>query len=154
MPGFAERADQLQLEGFVALGWPEVGNIGEWGPTREEFRRQFEKLHGYNATPGGIAAAAGMLFNFVHVMSVGDLAVSPSPLGGVVRIGRITGEYEYKPEMWVDYPAMRRVEWITEIPRGDLSGDVRKSLKSQRSLFRARAGERDLQRLATENTSV
>jgi restriction system protein len=138
----------------VALGWPEVGNIREWGPTREEFRSQFEKLHGYNATPRGISAAAGMLFNFVHVMRVGDLVVSPSPLGGVVRIGRITSEYEYKPETWVDYPSMRCVGWIAEIPRGDLSGDVRKSLKSQRSLFRVRAGERDLRRLASEHTSV
>lgn len=94
LQGFAERADRLQLQGFVALGWPEVGNIGEWEPTREEFRNQFEMLHGYSATPRGIAAAAGMLFTFVHIMSVGDLVVSPSPIGGVIRLGRMAGEYE------------------------------------------------------------
>lgn len=149
--GFAERADQLQQQEFVALGWPELGNIGEWRATREEFCEQFERLHGYNATPRGIAATAGMLFNFVHVMRVGDLVVSPSPIGGVIRIGRIVGEYEFRPDMWSEYPAMRRVKWTSEIARAELSEVARKSLKARRSLFRVRAGEHDYRKLAAQS---
>lgn len=90
---FAAKAESIQQLGYIALGWPQLGDIGQLPAGRDAFRCHFQEHHGYNASERGISAATGMLFRFVHEMKRGDLVVTPSPAGGIVRIGGVASEY-------------------------------------------------------------
>lgn len=149
--GFAERADQVQRQGYVAVGWPEMGDLNPLMTTRDDFGRSYRERFSPNQSILSEAAAVGMLFRFVHEMKIDDLVVTPSPIGGLVRVGRIVNHYEHNPHLWADYPNVRRVEWIACIPRGDLDADLRKSMRSQRSLFHVQAGADEIRRIVSEH---
>jgi len=151
MNGFAERADEVQRQGYVAVGWPELGDMSALMPARDDFRRSYRERFSPNQSIRSEAAAVGMLFRFVHEMKIGNLIATPSPTGGPIRIGRIVNHYEYNPGLWADYPNLRQVKWIACIPRGDLDPGSRKSLRSQRSLFRFQAGADEIRRIASSH---
>ncbi len=153
MTGFAERAEEVQRQGYVAIGWPEMGDMSEWPPNRGDFRRGYRECFSPNQSPRSEAASVGTLFRFTHEVKIGDLLATPSPTGGLIRIGRVVNHYEYKPALWADYPHVRQVEWIAEILRANLDHGLRKSLKSQRSLFRVQAGADEIRRIASRNSS-
>jgi restriction system protein len=123
-----------------------------WQAIRGDFRERFRDLHGYGASARGVGAAAGMLFRFVHEMKIGDIVVSPSPLGNLIRVGRVAGDYAHDPTIWIDYPTLRSVEWVAKIDRGDLTDAARSSLRAQRSLFRVQAGAEEFRRIALLNS--
>lgn len=144
-----EQAENLQRRGYVAVGWPDIGDLSELPEDRAAYRERFRESYGESASASAIGASVGMLFRFVHVLHLGDLIVSPSPLGRVIRIGRISGGYEYLPSLLDEYPNVRSVEWLTEVPRGELGQEARRSLRAQRSLFRILAGETEFRALAS-----
>lgn len=139
--GSVELAENLQRQGYVAIGWPDIGDLSDLPEDRAAYRERFRERYGESASTSAIGASVGMLFRFVHVLHLGDLIVSPSPLGRFVRIGRVTGLYEYLPSLLDQYPNVRRVEWLAEVPREQLGDEARRSLRARRSLFRILAGE-------------
>ncbi len=151
MNGFAERADDLQCQGYVAVGWPELGDMSTLLPERDDFRRSYRERFSPNQSIHSEAAAVGMLFRFVHEMKIGDLIVSPSPTGGPIRVGRIADHYKYDSGLWADYPNVRQVKWIANVARGDLDPGSRKSLRTQRSLFRFQAGADEIRRFVSDH---
>lgn len=143
------RAEDLQRQGYVAIGWPDIGDLSELAEDRAAYRERFQESYGESASPSIESASVGMLFRFVHVLHLGDIIVAPSPLQPVVRIGRIAGLYEYSPSLLHEYPNVRRVEWAAGVPLQDLSEEARRSLRARRSLFRILAGENEFRTLAS-----
>lgn len=144
-----ERAESLQQRGYVAIGWPDIGDLGELPAERGAFRERFLASYGESASASASGAAAGMLFRFVHVLHIGDIIVSPSPLGRTVRVGLISDHYEYLPSLLDDYPNVRRAEWLADVPREGLGQEARRSLQARRSLFRILAGEAEFRALVS-----
>lgn len=147
--GSIERADDLQRRGYVAIGWPDIGDLNELPEDRAAYRERFRESYGESVSASAISASSGMLFRFVHLLHLGDIIVSPSPLGRIVRVGRVAGMYEYLPALLDRYPNVRRVEWLAEVPPRQLGEEARRSLRAQRSLFRILAGEAEFQTLAS-----
>lgn len=143
-----EDAENLQRQGYVGIGWPDIGDLSALGDDRAAFRERFRAVYGESPSASAEGAAAGMLYRFVHVLHRGDVIVSPSPIGRTVRVGRIAGAYEYQPSLLAAYPNVRRVEWLAEPARPDLGEEARRSLRARRSLFRILAGERRFRELA------
>lgn len=144
-----EGTENLQRRGYVAIGWPDIGDLSDLPEDRAAYRERFRESYGESASASAIGASVGMLFRFVHVLHLGDVIVSPSPLGRIVRVGRIAGMYEYLPSLLDQYPNVRRVEWLAEAPREHLGNEARRSLRARRSLFRILAGEAEFRTLAS-----
>jgi restriction system protein len=68
-------------------------------------------------------------------MQIGDYVVYPSVADRMVYIGKVTGDYEYKPEKSKSYCNMRSVEWIKLIPRTSISQGALYEIGSALSLF-------------------
>lgn len=141
-------AEDLQRQGYVAIGWPDIGDLSTLPDDRSAFREQFVRRYGESVSASASGAAAGMLYRFVHILHLGDIIVSLSPLGRIVRVGHISGAYQYLPGLLEEYPNVRTVEWKAEVPRQDLGEQAQLSLRARRSLFRILAGEAEFRALA------
>ncbi len=144
-----QQAENLQRQGYVALGWPDIGDLSERAENRDALRERFLASYGESVSPSIVSASVGMLFRFVRVLQLGDVIVAPSPLGRIVRVGRITGPYEYLPSLLDDFPNVRSVEWRSEIAQEELGQEAQLSLRARRSLFRILSGESEFRSLAS-----
>lgn len=145
------RAESLQRQGYVAIGWPNIGDLSDLPEERDAFRERFQASYGESVSKSVISASVGMLFRFVHVLHLEDIVVAPSPLGQIVRIGRVTGKYEYLPSLLDEYPNARKVEWQADVPLQNLGEESRRALRARRSMFRILSGESEFQALARQD---
>jgi restriction system protein len=108
-------ADSLfRQKGFVALGWHELGDLGSLAPNREAFKDAVSTaIPTYK--PGAVPVAAGQLFRFVHEMCQDDLVVYRSKVTKRIHIGRVTGAYDYRPDIEPGYPHLRVTTWLTDV---------------------------------------
>lgn len=143
-----ERAEDLHRKGYIALGWPDLGDLSRLPADRDAFRSRVRGSYGEDASARSVGAAAGMLFRFVHEVQPGDVVVSPAPSGETIRVGRIVGPYIHDPTLDKEYTALRRVRWTTELPRTAFSDSARKALMVPMSLFRIRRGTEEFRRMA------
>ena len=61
----------LVSDGFVSIGWQEIGDIREVGPDREDLKARLAETYP-DAKPGAIPVWAGVLLRFAFEMQVGD----------------------------------------------------------------------------------
>src|SRR5690606_31745331 len=128
-------ADSLFLnKGNIALGWDQLGNLKELAPNREASKDAVSVTsHGYK--PGAVPVAARQNFRFTHVLKPGDFVVYRSKVTSQIHIGRITGEYEYRPDIEPGYPHLRRTTWLTSIDPKKATQGALYELGSAMSLF-------------------
>lgn len=121
----------------VAIGWPEVGNLGLLSPDREAFKAKVSAAYP-GAKAGAIPNNAGQLFRFVHEMKVGDLVIYPSKSDRKIHIGKITGAYQYDPSGEPEYPNRRAVTWLKSFPRTHFKQGALYEIGSAMSLFQVK----------------
>ena len=132
--------DSLVKQGHVALGWPDMGDLSEIAPTREAFKAMVREVYGDKPSNTN---SAGQLFRFVHEMKLGDIVVYRSKVDKQIRIGRVTGAYEYKPSLNAEFCNLRAVEWLKTVPGTLFSQGALYELGSALTLFQVKtyAGE-------------
>ena len=122
-------------EGFVGLGWPEVGDIAKIDQDREAFKSRL--LAAYpDAKPGAIPVQAGVLYRFAYEMAIGDGVVYPSKANRTINLGYVEGDCTYHPH--VDQEALtqqRRVRWVAHLPRASFSQSALHEIGSALTLF-------------------
>lgn len=115
--------DQIALralnEGFVCIGWPEIGDLSDLS-TRDEMRAAMEETFPtWNRHK--ISASYGQPYRFAHEMQEDDLIVFPVRPTSEIAIGRIAGPYRQAKEdqnlVDNDYYNVRPVEWLKVVPR-------------------------------------
>lgn len=135
------RNDHPELDlvgnGFVGIGWPEVGDLTDIGSDKEELKKRVAEAYP-DAKPGAIPVWAGVLLRFRFDMQPGDLVIYPYKPDSTLNFGRITGDYYY--EVSADLHRNRRkVEWLkTGIPRAGFSKGARYEIGSAVTLFRVK----------------
>ena len=130
-----EHVGDKPLDGnYVAIGWPELGDIRNIPDSRDAFKTKLKAAIKYKSE-GAIPVHAGVLYRFVHVMKSGDLVVFPSKHDRSVNIGRVTGEAEYEPSDADHYPNHRSVQWLGKYPRSDFSQSALYEIGSALTLF-------------------
>ena len=130
-----EHVGDKPLDGnYVAIGWPELGDIRNIPDSRDAFKTKLKAAIKYKSE-GAIPVHAGVLYRFVHVMKSGDLVVFPSKHDRSVNIGRFTGEAEYEPADADHYPNHRSVQWLGKYPRSDFSQSALYEIGSALTLF-------------------
>ena len=136
-------ADTLFLKGgFIALGWPKMGDLGALKADREEFKKRVTQVYP-GSKPGAIPTYAGELFRFIHEMKVGDIVAYPSKRDRKIHLGHVDGSYKYDPSKEESYPNLRPVKWLKAIPRTQFSQGALYEVGSALSLFQVKnyAGE-------------
>ena len=96
------------------------------------------------------AQAASQLWQFAHEIHDGDMVLLPRKRPRVVAVGKIIGDYSYRPDLNAYGPHTRNVEWqATDIPRGSFDKDLQDWLGRRPTVFPIRAdeAERRIQRL-------
>lgn len=128
-------ADSLFLKGgFIALGWPKMGDLGKLKADREEFKIKVATVYP-SSKLGAIRTYTGELFRFVHEIKTGDLVAFPSKRDRQIHIGLVEGEYKYDPSKEESYPNLRSVKWLKAVPRTKFSQGALYEIGSAMSLF-------------------
>jgi restriction system protein len=127
--------DSLVKQGYVALGWPEMGDLQKIAPTREAFKAKLRETYGDKLH---VANSAGQLFRFVHEMKAGDTILYRSKVDRQIHLGKVLGPYEYKPTLNTEYCNVRTVEWIKAVPATLFSQGALYELGSALTLFQVK----------------
>jgi restriction system protein len=112
-------------QGYVAIGWREMGDLSLIQPTREAFKAAYERAYP-NSKEQTVRTSAGVPYRFLVEMKPGDIVIFPSKPDRMVNIGVIEGGYPtmhsalIAPAPW--YCAARRTHWgrnNSRVPPGD-----------------------------------
>jgi restriction system protein len=127
-------AESLYKVGYVAIGWPDMGDLNRLAPTRDAFKARYAEAYP-SSKPGAVPVSAGQLFRFVHEVKTGDLVVYRSKIDNEIHIGRITGQYDHRPDLNAEYVNVRQVQWLRQVAPTQLTQGARYELGSAMSFF-------------------
>ncbi len=124
-------------DGFVVMGWAQVGDLTTIKAEREAFKKSIRQAYP-DAKEGSVPVQAGVLYRFVHEVREGDIVVYPSKADRLVNIGVVSGPYQFEPHMNPEYPNRRAVKWVRHLPREDFSQAALYEIGSFITLFTVR----------------
>lgn len=131
---FGEAESLFLKKRHLALGWSSMPDLSTLPPSRDAFKEtliEVEPTYKPTAVPG----AAGQLFRFIHKMKIGDLVIFREKRSQEIHIGRVTGEYQHRPDLNGDYPHARLVEWLKTATVSDVSQGALFEAQSALTLF-------------------
>ncbi|MGL4325102.1 MAG: restriction endonuclease [Beijerinckiaceae bacterium] len=126
--------DTFRQRGIVAIGWFEVGDLTHI-ITRDEMTRLTRAAYP-NDPEQAVLNSAGQLLRFRKELKIGDRVITYDPGARRYACGEITGDYEYhRDEDDEVLRNQRKVRWLHEKSRDDLSQLARNQLGSTLTLF-------------------
>ena len=103
----------MRDNGGVAVGWPELGDLSWLTESKEDWERlKNELLEKCPNSPQAVGNARAQVGAFVATIAEGDVVLAASGQT-VLGVGRVTGEYEYRPDLDDRFPHRRPVEWVS-----------------------------------------
>ncbi len=131
--------DEFRDKGVVAVGWAELAPQVMVGASRDELADCFRVVRP-ELSKGRLISGASQVWRFVNEISIDDWVATYSPGNRTYLLGKVTGDYEYKPE-WAEsgMPMIRKVQWRgQEVDRDALSETSRYGLGATMTLFQVR----------------
>lgn len=121
--------------GFVAIGWHELGDVGRLPATRAAFAEAYAIAipHG---NPRGVPVSSGQVYRFLHEMQIGDIVVFPSREDRMIHTGRVSGAYQHVIDEVAEYPNRRKVDWLKHINRDNFSQTALWEIGAAMTLFK------------------
>lgn len=130
-------ADELfRKNKLIAICWAEMGDLSKQ-KDREEYKQKHDEVYP-DSKVGTTRNAAGVLYRFVHEIQIDDLVIYPSGPTKQIYIGKVIGDYEYRPDVDTDFPNQRKVRWIKNLPRTYFSQQALYEIGSAAALFQVR----------------
>jgi restriction system protein len=126
-------APDFKEKSLVAVGWHEVGDLSEIRGL-EEMRAAVKAAYP-TMNAGAVINGAGVLHKFRNVINTGDEVVTYDPERRRYILGKVAGDYRYDPAVFEQHPNLRPVQWVTEIPRDEMSAGSKNTLGSTLALF-------------------
>lgn len=126
-----KRLNEFKQNNIIAVGWPNIGDLT--GKSREEIKTILSGAP-YSLEGLALGNAYATIDIFVNRMQKGDLVLVPD--GDDIYFAAITSAYFL--DSTVDnstdgYPHQRRIKWLSDTSRKDLSSALRSSLKVHRT---------------------
>lgn len=126
-------AADFKAKSLAAVGWPAAGDLSVV-KTVEAMRERVDSAYP-GTKPGAVINAAGVLHKFRSSIKLGDDVLSYDPERRVYLLGKAAGDYDYRPDLFEEFPNIRRVDWQAEVSRDDLSTSTKNTLGSTLTLF-------------------
>ena len=128
-----EREEEALENGMLTIGWNELGDLSGV-QTKEDVKSTISGIKPH-FTPNQLGTYTGQIWNFTRTIQTGNLVVMPRKGQPTIAIGKIMGEYQYRPEC-PGFIHGRPVEWINrEVPRDILSQDLKRSFYTVSVVF-------------------
>ena len=103
---------EMYSEGYVAIGWPELGDLSRFEDIKKnEMKAKIKKIYeeNYSQTPQVIGKWTSQVTAFFTRLKKGTIVIA-SEGEKVLGIGKITGNYHYIEEK--DFPHTIETEWL------------------------------------------
>lgn len=111
--------DECLKQGFICIGWGDVGDLRQFG-SKEEFRKQFAECFGetYNNHEPTISRKANEVWT-LRELKPGDVVVANQGMSHVLAIGEVLEPpYEFQPDpSREEYSHLIRVRWDTSVAK-------------------------------------
>ena len=145
---------ELVDEGFVSVGWDAIGDLRRLGNDRTAIKAAVAS-NDPDAKPGAIPVVAGVLARFAFEMQQGDIVIAPYKPDSTINFGRVSGPYEFHPEV-EQHMHRRRVTWLrTGVPRAQFSQAALYEIGAFITLFKVARHRDEFERfLATGGSAV
>lgn len=121
-------------KGLVAIGWSDVGDLGQFeskAMLETELREQYPGLRA-----GWYKSTGGTLYRFSKELKGEDGVVTYDRTRRVYAVGTLQGGYQFDPGFDRDHPNVRRVEWkAMDVSRDSLATATKNSLGSTLTVF-------------------
>jgi restriction system protein len=122
-------------QGYIAIGWREMGDLSLLQPKRDAFKAAYEVAYP-NSKEQTIRTSAGVPYRFLIEMKLGDIVIFPSKPNRMVNIGVVEGDYSFQSHAPLECPHRRVVRWIKHLPRASFSQPALNEIGSALTLFR------------------
>jgi len=99
-------------DGSIFIGWPKLGDLRQY-ETRAELRSAYDAAYEPAQEPTNNMDS---IWRFYQEMKPGDIVIANKGWRELTGIGRVTGDYEYRPADGDDFPHLRAVKWIVTSP--------------------------------------
>jgi restriction system protein len=129
--------DQFALEkGVAAIAWEQISDLMSF-TTREEIITELTNKYP-DEGQRTIRTWASELFSFSRKIEIGDYVAMPVRDRSTIYIGRVIGDYQFKPDFPKDSRHTREVHWLDEYPRTAFRQEMLRSLGSLLTVGRVR----------------
>lgn len=143
-----EMEDLALEQGLVVIGWKEVPDLSTF-KSREELTSVCRDVYP-DAKPASLSISVGQCWAFRERIRVGDLVALPLKRHAAVAIGRVTGPYNYRPDLPPDAYHTHSVTWIRkDVPRIAFDPDILLSLNGLQTVFQIQREQAEQRILAT-----
>ena len=136
-----EYAEICRAKGYVAIGWNELSDL-TWLKNAleteglEKLRKLYEKKWGKEQNDRQISIGCGQVYRFVREIKVDDYILSPTTKRTIL-IGIVVGDYYFeKKKDDCDYRQRRKIRWLKEILRDNMSKSLRNSLGGHVAVYK------------------
>jgi len=145
-----EYAETCKSKGYAAVGWNELGDL-TWLKNAsetegfEKLRKLYEKKWGKEASHVGIGTS--QVYRFIREIRKDDIVSSPTAKRTIL-IGTITSDYYHeKKKDNCYYRQRRKVRWIREVLRDNMSEPLRNSLGGHITVYKLRGHDQEIEAL-------
>ena len=143
-----EREEEALDNGFLTIGFGIVKSL-ENVQAPEEIEGCLD-LSG-NETNPQVASRVSQVWAFKDAIQTGDTVTMPRKGQSIIAVGKIAGEYTYRPEH-PEFNHARAVVWISQgVPKSLLPQDLQASLNGLRTIYRPSPPDAEEQLLAAAN---
>lgn len=145
---------ELLDEGFVSIGWDDLGDLRDLPQDRESLKAALATVYP-DDKPRALAGLAGTLLRFRDEMQTGDIVVAPYKPDSTINIGVVSGDYYFAG----DEPTHRHRHPVTwrkiGISRTVFSQSTLYEIGALLTVFRVRKHDAEFRAvLETTDTSV
>ena len=91
--------------GIAAIGWDDLGDLGEYESREAIHQALIENGHGENPTMASLGT-----WEFAHEMKIGDIVLAKRGRSVILGWGTVTGDYSYEAQR-AQFQNVRTVDW-------------------------------------------
>lgn len=124
--------DDFLEKSIVAIGWNYLGPLKQFDSIKEIKQQLREERPEYKK--GKVTISASQIAKFLFEFQKDDYVITYNPEQRVYPIGKILSSYEYAPKI-CKYHNIRKVQWIGEVNRDNLTTPTRNTLGAISTIF-------------------
>ena len=128
-----ELAEEIGEQHVVAIGWDEMGDLTQCS-TRSKVKERYASRYSDHSKHRR-SINAGQLYRFAHEIGKGDYVLSYVKADREYLVGQVGGAYQYRPDLFDEYPHVRSVDWMDRVSRDAFSAPAKKSMGSTLTVF-------------------